>query len=52
VKEITLNDNEWDCTLLPGNVIVTARNEQLKNKELVNKAEELSIYVSSQMHRK
>ena len=52
MKEIILNDNEWDCTLLPGNVITTARNEQLKNKDMVNKAEELSKYVSSQIHRK
>ena len=33
----------------PGNVITTARNEQLENKEMVNEAEKLSKHVSSQM---
>jgi 2-phosphoglycerate kinase len=28
VKEFVLKNNEWGCSLLPGNVIETARNEQ------------------------
>jgi hypothetical protein len=49
VMNFVLKDNKWNYDLPPGNVITAARNEQLKNKEMVSEAEQLSMYVSSQM---